>query len=330
MRSTLDQAPPEPRAAGAVEWLDSLLRCPGLHHEVTIDRAAAQVTCTLEHCPLAGRVFPIIDGQPILVDFPNSVLDEATTVDREAPILVTRSSGWQHSLSLLVFGDKPMARRNAARFLELVKAGAPSPVVLVVGGGTIGDGAEALYHEPGIRLIAFDIYRSEQTHFVADAHSIPLAEGSIDGVWIQAVLEHVLSPEKVVAEIYRVLRPGGLVYAETPFMQQVHEGPYDFTRFTQGGHRWLFRRFELIDSGVERGPFTVLLWSIRYALGGLIRSRRIATLICTLLFWVRYFDHLVPEPHASDGASDLYFMGRRAETVLSPAEVIQAYAGAQH
>jgi ubiquinone/menaquinone biosynthesis C-methylase UbiE len=32
-------------------------------------------------------------------------------------------------------------------------------------------------------------------------------------VWIQAVLEHVLDPPIVVAEIYRVLRPGGLVYA---------------------------------------------------------------------------------------------------------------------
>ena len=68
------------------------------------------------------------------------------------------------------------------------------------------------------------------------------------------MLEHVLEPELVVAEIHRVLMPDGLVYAGTPFMQQVHEGPYDFMRFTESGHRWLFRRFERLASGATGGP----------------------------------------------------------------------------
>ena len=42
----------------------------------------------------------------------------------------------------------------------------------------------------------------------------------------------MLDPPRVVAEMHRVLRPGGLLYAEIPFMQQVHEGAYDFTRYT--------------------------------------------------------------------------------------------------
>ncbi len=57
----------------------------------------------------------------------------------------------------------------------------------------------------------------------------------------------------MAAEIHRVLRPGGIVYADTPFLQQVHEGAYDFTRFTDSGHRFLFRRFERIDSGSVAG-----------------------------------------------------------------------------
>jgi 2-polyprenyl-3-methyl-5-hydroxy-6-metoxy-1,4-benzoquinol methylase len=43
-------------------------------------------------------------------------------------------------------------------------------------------------------------------------------DGTCDAVVVQAVLEHVLQPDVVVAEIHRVLRPDGLVYAETPFM----------------------------------------------------------------------------------------------------------------
>jgi ubiquinone/menaquinone biosynthesis C-methylase UbiE len=113
----------------------------------------------------------------------------------------------------------------------------------VIGGGTIGNGMESLYDDPRLDLLAFDIYASENVQFLADGHQVPLKDGSVDAVWIQAVLEHVLDPQAVVAEIRRVLRPGGLVYASTPFMQQVHEGPYDFTRFTESGHRYLFRHF---------------------------------------------------------------------------------------
>ena len=98
-------------------------------------------------------------------------------------------------------------------------------------------------------MTAFDIYDTPRVQVVADAHQIPIRDEHFDGVVIQAVLEHVLEPQRVADEIWRVLKPGGLVYAETPFMQQVHEGAYDFTRFTESGHRYLFRRFDLIELG---------------------------------------------------------------------------------
>ena len=55
-----------------------------------------------------------------------------------------------------------------------------------------------------------------------------------------------MDPNKVAAEIFRVLSSDGIVYAETPFLQESHEEPYDFTRFTELGHRWLFRNFKEI------------------------------------------------------------------------------------
>ena len=67
------------------------------------------------------------------------------------------------------------------------------------------------------------------------------------------MLEHVLDPAQVVAEIHRVLGKDGVVFANTPFMQQVHEGAYDFTRFTLSGHRWLFRNFDLLEAGTSAG-----------------------------------------------------------------------------
>src|SRR4029077_1561389 len=114
------------------------------------------------------------------------------------------------------------APRNVARMLDLLGAGAAGrrPRVLVVGGGTVGDGLDELYAERGVDLIAFDVYASPVTQFVGDGHAIPLADGSLDGVVVQAVLEHVLEPTVVANEIHRVLRTGGIVYADTPFLQQ--------------------------------------------------------------------------------------------------------------
>src|SRR6202012_1790690 len=123
----------------------------------------------------------------------------------------------------------------------------------------------------------------------AAGHRLLLADQSVDGVWIQAVLEHVLDPQQVVAEIHRVLRPSGLVYAETPFMQQVHEGPYDFTRFTQSGHRWLFRHFEQIDAGAVTGAGTAAIWSLRYLIRALEWER---TGLALPFFWLRLLDGL--------------------------------------
>jgi ubiquinone/menaquinone biosynthesis C-methylase UbiE len=99
-----------------------------------------------------------------------------------------------------------------------------------------------------------------------------MAAGRVDAVVIQAVLEHVLDPSHVVREIQRVLRNGGFVYAQTPFLQQVHAGPYDFVRYTSSGHRYLFRAFEEIAAGPVAGPGTQLLWGIDHIVRGQSRS----------------------------------------------------------
>ena len=67
--------------------------------------------------------------------------------------------------------------------------------ILVVGGGTIGNGLDRLYAcADDVEVIGLDLYGSDVTQLIADAHAIPLATGSIDAVIVQAVLEHVLDP----------------------------------------------------------------------------------------------------------------------------------------
>jgi hypothetical protein len=92
--------------------------------------------------------------------------------------------------------------------------------------------------------------------------------------------------------------PGGLVYAETPFMQRVHEGAFDFVRFTDVGHRRLFRMFDEIDRGVAVRPATALLWAARYLARSVLRRTGPAILWLdksgTLaVFWLKYLDRIL-------------------------------------
>ena len=212
---------------------------------------------------------------------------------------------------------------------ELLKADSPgrNPRILVIGGGTVGDGLEDLYDDPTVDLISFDVYASPATQFVGDGHSIPLADGSVDGVIVQAVLEHVLEPTIVANEIHRVLRTGGIVYADTPFLQQVHEGAYDFTRFTDSGHRFLFRRFERIDSGTVAGAGTALRWSVDYFVRALTRSVSLGRIASLCFFWLSYLDRFLDPKHSVDGASSVFFLGRKTAAPITGADIIDYYQG---
>lgn len=174
-----------------------------------------------------------------------------------------------------------------------------------------------------------DIYLTTLTHALADAHALPFADGTFDGVWIQTVLEHVLDPHQVVKEIHRALKPDAIVYAETPFMVQVHEGAYDFTRFPVSGHRWLFRNFETIEDGVTAGPGTAFLWSIGYLVAALTRSYKVKQLAAVPFFWLSHVDGFLGKKHGVDGASGVYLLGRRSERSITQHEAIAAYSGGQ-
>jgi SAM-dependent methyltransferase len=222
----------------------------------------------------------------------------------------------------------PPTETNAARFLAEVKSLASRPNILVVGGGEIGNHARRLYNDDSLNLLGSDIYYSPHIDVIADGHALPMSDASLHGVWIQAVLEHVLEPVKVVSEIHRVLVDGGIVYAETPFLEAVHEGPYDFTRFSLSGHRWLFRAFEEIQSGCIGGPGTALVWSIRYFVGALFRNYRIGTLVAMMFFWISYMDKLVGQRYTVDSPSGTYFLGRRSNRLIDTSAIISYYSGA--
>jgi SAM-dependent methyltransferase len=221
-------------------------------------------------------------------------------------------------------GSNEIAVENSRAVLRDLRSQSPHPTLLIIGGGALGAGVSTFLQDASVQVIATDVYASANTHLVTDAHHLPFADGVFEGVWITAVLEHVLEPQVVVDEIWRVLKPGGLVYAETPFMQQVHERAYDFTRFTASGHRWLFRRFEQIDAGVGGGPGLATGWSIRYLVRAFFGSG-FGLLVGLPIFGLRLLDRFAHPRRRADAAIGLFIWARKSERSLTPKDMVPYY-----
>jgi SAM-dependent methyltransferase len=296
----------------------------------TVLRDGESWRCSDASCAYAEPGFPVVAGLPALVDFERSVLSAQALAATQGASLMARPQR-PGLVKRMLHPANRQAPRLAARMLDLLLADAAAvgrrPRILVIGGGTVGDGLEALYDDERVDLLAFDVYASPHVQLVGDGHRIPLADGTVDGVIVQAVLEHVLEPTVVAGEIRRVLREGGVVYADTPFMQQVHEGPYDFTRFTESGHRYLFRDFEQLDSGQVAGAGTSLRWSINYFVRALTRSATLGRVAGLAFFWLSHLDRVLDPRHSLDGANSVYFLGRKGGRPMTPPQAVQRYQG---
>lgn len=94
--------------------------------------------------------------------------------------------------------------------------------------------AEARYIALDYPPTGRDLYGARPDIF-ADAARLPVADGRVDAVVCLEVLEHVRHPQQVLAEIARVLRPGGRLCLSIPFLYPIHDAPFDFQRLTRDG-----------------------------------------------------------------------------------------------
>ena len=75
--------------------------------------------------------------------------------------------------------------------------------------------------------------------YVCDLTDIPVEDGRFDRVLCNQVLEHLPAPGAALAELNRVLRPGGRLFLSAPLFFEEHQQPYDFYRYTQYSLRML-------------------------------------------------------------------------------------------
>ena len=299
-----------------------------------------KLMCNSLGCTSNEYSYPIIDKKPLLIPFFNE--NCIFKIPNKKGFLNLGSKKRNTSNHLRNFKDfikKAIIGNNKEsvdNFENLKNLVNKDSKVLIIGGGTIGSGSLGFFEKCKRESKIFesiDVYYSENITAIADAHYLPYLDKFFNIIIIQAVLEHVINPQKVVSEIYRVLKKDGLIYSETPFLQNIHEGPYDFTRFSHSGHRYLFRNFKEIKSGTIGGAFSSVLFISSYAISGIFRNNTIG-LIIRFIFsrFFKILDNLVNNKWNIDVACGTYFLGSKIENVnknIKSSWIIDYYKGAQ-
>jgi SAM-dependent methyltransferase len=289
------------------------LRCP-CDKKSKISFNGVECFCNESSCVHAynREVFRCANGVPVII---SKILCD-TVCDPDRILSYVKRSSLFRCAESSQRDRGSITSRNCHVFIGETKKIAQNPKVLVIGSGSKGNGTSGLWSESGFELIGIDVYISKSVSVVCDAHYLPFADSTFDGVWIQAVLEHVVDPVRVVSEIHRVLKNEGIVYAETPFLQNVHEGSYDFTRYTVTGHRYLFKKFSLISMGPLGGAEVVLAWAIKYFIWATLRSRTIAKVAGKILLELfKPFRLITSQCSSYDSCSGSYFMGKKAPAI---------------
>jgi SAM-dependent methyltransferase len=112
------------------------------------------------------------------------------------------------------------------------------------------------------RCLELDDAIFRNTTVIGDITCLPLATGAFDLVVSLNMLEHVDDPARAACEMIRVLRPGGLVFVHTAFLQPLHADRHHFYNATEGGVRRWFSGTEIQSCTISPNfhPGLALSW----------------------------------------------------------------------
>jgi SAM-dependent methyltransferase len=167
-------------------------------------------------------------------------------------------------------------------------------------------------------VVSFDRVGYSRVDIVGDAGRLPFKDEIFDAVTLQSVLEHVEDPWRVMKESCRVLKKGGLLWVEVPFIYPVHD-ENDYWRWTRKGLDLMCSKlFAREESGILMGPGTAMSLINRMSLASIfsLNNRVLYHLLLVpfawMTFWMKYLDGRMKLCKYDEYVTPLvYFLGRK-------------------
>jgi SAM-dependent methyltransferase len=197
-------------------WIETHTQCPqcGGSPLVTVDAGAAMA------CPACGRRFERASRAVCFLDDELAAACHLADTDNVS--------------------DHPFDGNAIAIIRQLARTGG---MVLDCGSGSK---TQSFPHVVQMEIVDYPL-----VDVLAVNQRLPFVDGCFDAVFSLDVLEHVDQPFVCAAEIARVLKPGGVLYIDLPFLQAEHGYPNHFFNATRHGLRRLFEgRLEVVEHQV--------------------------------------------------------------------------------
>jgi SAM-dependent methyltransferase len=291
---------------GVLEQVErGALVCPVSRSPLLVDDRGWLVTAD------GARRFRMADGVPVLLANDDAAGDYLAQEhgamaseyrqERGLVALRRRLDGWVNRRD-----TRPPALARALR--EVVWEQGEDAIVLSIGGGP---------DRWGDHITNLNIDRFPNVDVVGDAYALPYADGAVDSILCWAVIEHLEFPERAVAEMHRVLKPGGLALLNTPFLQAFHAYPNHFQNLTVIGQNRMLERagFAIRASGAHGATFALIdLGSVyvRSFLPGRLLAGLAARLLRLLAVASAPLDRrLAQHPNAHVIASNVFSLAER-------------------
>jgi SAM-dependent methyltransferase len=185
--------------------------------------------------------------------------------------------------------------------------------VLIIGCGEGGEGISEFsdcYRKNNI--IGIDIRVTDFIDIRGDIHNLPIKSESADAVICQATLEHVRKIDQALQELVEIVKEGGYLYIDVPFIQGSHALPTDYRRYTSRGLEVEIKNkgdMETLELGTSKGPTSSIVWilceyfSFIFSFGN-YRVRKILSVgIRIFIFWVKHIDKILLKTHGFNNDS---------------------------
>jgi len=164
-------------------------------------------------------------------------------------------------------------------------------------------------------IINLDLEEGLNTDVIGSIEKIPFPNNHFDIIVSQEVLEHVRDYSLAVIEMKRVLKPGGKIYCQLPFIIGYHPGPHDFWRFSKEGIEQIFTQhgFEIENTGIAVGPATgfyrILVEFSAILMSKLFRGYHLFKGFFALLYFpIKFLDIVLNNSKEADRIAGGYFI----------------------